>query len=202
MARNLGLLLDTDLRFSQHVTKCLKTAYANLKMLYPHRRVLSQPLKIRLTDTLVLSHFNYADAVYGPCLTAVDTNRIQRVQKSCLRYIFGIRKYEPVTYKLKDAKWLTMQLRRQLHSACLFHGIIKFERPPYLYRKIKFRSDVHTLNLRYKGLLSPPLHHTAAFLRSFTFNIYALYNRIPPPLKVMNIASFKASYKQMLMSIV
>lgn len=201
VARNLGLLLDTNLRFSEHVIKCLKTAYANLKMLYPHRHVLSRSLKAKLTDILVLSHFNYADVVYGPCLTSLDANRIQRVQKSCLRYIYGIRKYEPVSFLLKDVQWLNMQQRRKLHSACLFHGILRFKSPPYLYNKIRFRSDVHTLNLRYRGLLSPPPHHTAAFLRSFSFNIYSLYNGVPASLKTLNSSNFKIFYKHELLTL-
>ena len=50
VARNLGLYMDTDLRFKVHINKCLQKAYASLKMLYPHRHALSQNLKIKLTD--------------------------------------------------------------------------------------------------------------------------------------------------------
>lgn len=191
---DLGLDIDTDLRFTQHINKCIGRAYANLKMLFPHRHILPINLKIKLTDALVLSHFNYCDVVYGPCLTEIDRQRIQRVQKSCLRYIYGIRKFQPVSHKLITAKWSDMESRRKFHAACLYHSIIIFKHPPYLYNKITFRSDVHNLNLRFRGLISPPSHRTALYERCFTFNIYLIYNEIPSELKTLNLAAFKRRY--------
>ncbi|CAH0555180.1 unnamed protein product [Brassicogethes aeneus] len=101
-AKNLGIIMDTNLRYEGHISKCIKKAYSSLKMLYPHRHILSQTLKLKLTDSLVLSHFNYCDVVYGPCLDKVNINRIEKVQKSCLRYTYGIRKYDPISYKLQE----------------------------------------------------------------------------------------------------
>lgn len=194
-ARNLGLLFDENLRFSSYISNTLKKCYAGLKTLFPHRHILSQDLKIKLCDTLVLSHFNYCDTVYGPCLTKADECRIQRVQKSCLRYIYGIRKYDSVSFKLKNAKWLNMLNRRKLHAATLYHSIIISKIPPYLYNKITFRSDVHNLNLRFKGMLSPPSHHTVLFRRSFSYNIYSLYNGLSLNLKNLNLLNFKFKFK-------
>ena len=111
--------IDTDLRLTAHINKCIGRAYANLKMLYPHRHVLPERLKIKLTDALVLSHFNFCDVAYGPCLTNIDKNRIQRVQKSCLRFIYGIQKHEPISHKLVAANWLNMESRRVLHASTL-----------------------------------------------------------------------------------
>ena len=122
--RNLGLIFDSELRFKPHISKCIQVAYSNLKKIFPHRHLLSKKDKIMLTDSLVLSHFNFADVVYGPCLTRMDSDRVQRVQKACLRLICGIRRREPVSHKLKEINWLSMDLRRKLHSAVLFHKII------------------------------------------------------------------------------
>lgn len=194
-ARNLGLTFDTSLRFKPHVNNCIRKAYASLKMLFPHRHILSQQLKIKITDSIVLSHFNYCDVVYGPCLDSVDINRIQKVQKSCLRFIYGIRKYEPVSFKMNDAHWVKMEKRRQVHAIVLFHRIIFNKCPPYLLYKIKFRTDVHSLNLRYRGYISPPAHKTTFFQRSFSYQIYILYNSVPDMFKLLPPNSFKRQYK-------
>lgn len=179
---------------------CIQRAYANLKRLYPHRHYLTTKLKILLTVSLVLSHFNFCDAVYGPCLTREYSKKIQKVQRSCLRFIYGIRKFEPVIHKLKDCNWIDMERRRRLHSMILFHSIILYKTPPYLFNKIKLRSDVHTLNLRHRGLLSAPTHSTTTFTRSFTFNIVSLYNGLPLPLKSLSLYKFKKSYTQFLLT--
>lgn len=199
-AKNLGIELDNELRFKLHVSKCIQKSYGCLKLLYPHRHLLNQQLKIKLTDTLVLSLLNYCDVLYGPCLDKKDINRIERVQKSCLRFIYGIRRHQNISYKLKSAKWLNMATRRQFHSLKLFHRIIINKCPPYLYNKISFRTDVHSLNLRFKSRISPPAHKTAIFQRSFSYNVYALYNKLPPEIKKLKPASFSFSLKRYLLN--
>ena len=187
--------MDTDLRFNIHINKCLQKAYASLKMLYPHRHALSWNLKIKLTDALVSSHFNFCDVVYSPCLDHIYKQKIERVQKSCLRYIYGIRKFERISHKLEDAGWATMEKRRELHSVVLFHKVIYYQTPPYLLNKITFRSDVHTLNLRFGDRISPPPHRTAMFRRCFTWNIYLLYNQLPHDWKQLTLLSFEKNVK-------
>lgn len=199
-ARSLGLELDSCLRFRPHINKCIKKAYANLKVLYPSRKILSRPLKIKLTDALVLSHFNYCDIVYGPCLDHADTLRIQRVQKSCLRFIYGIRRRDPISYKLKETGWITMENRRKVHSAVFFHKLILSNCPPYLLNKITYRTDVHSLNLRFRGYISPPPHRTAFFERSFSFHIYKLFNSIPEWMRSLSLSSFKTNYRRYVFS--
>ncbi|VEN38354.1 unnamed protein product [Callosobruchus maculatus] len=197
-ARNLGLILDSDLRFSKHIDKCISRSYGRLKLLYPYRHIFSTKLKILLCDILVLSLFNYCDVIYGPCLTKNDINRVQKVQKSCLRYVFGVRRYDPVSYKLPEAGWLDMRERRELHAAVLFHKIILYKTPPYLYNKITFRTDIHNINLRFRGLISQPRHCTAMFTRSFSHNIYKLYNQVPTNLKSLPVSIFKVKFKHLL----
>nr|CAH7738136.1 unnamed protein product [Callosobruchus chinensis] len=184
-ARNLGLHFDNNLRFKPHVSKCIQRAYASLKTIFPHRHLLSQSIKIMLCNSLVLSHFNFCDVVYGPCLDRVDSDRIQRVQKACLRFIHGIRKFQRVSYKLKETKWLTMEDRRKLHAVNLFHKIIFYRKPPYLYQKIKY--------------ISPPPHQTTFFQRSYSFNVYWLYNQVPDSFKYLEPTLFKLKYKKFLL---
>nr|CAI5828047.1 unnamed protein product [Callosobruchus analis] len=198
-ARNLGLIIDSNLRFNSHITSCVQKAYVNLKMLYPHRHLLSLSLKIRLTDALVLSNFNYCDVTYNPCIEQNTSDRIQKVQKSCLRFIYGIRKYDKVSHKLKDASWLNMKNRRILHSVVLFHNIIYYKSPAYLTEKITYRTDVHNLNLRFRGKISPPPHRTSIFRRSFSYICY-LYNQVPDCLKLLKPTEFKVAYKKHLVN--
>ena len=147
VARNLGLELDTDLHFKTYVNKCLKRTYSNLKMLFPNRHIIPRSSKILLKDMLALSHFNFCDIVYGPCLNSEDSNRIQRIQKCCLRF---------------------------------------------------YRSNIHNVNARFRGLISPPTHRTAMFRRSYSYSIYFLYNNIPSNLKMLSLYQFKKSYKKLL----
>lgn len=139
---------DQDLRFTEHISRKLQSAYISLKLIYQNRLSLPALLKSELCEALVLSQLNYCDSIYGPCLRKSDSDRLQRLQNSCLRLIFGIRKYDHISHCLGLNGWLCMSDRRILHMACFFHNILKNKIPDYLYRKISFRSDVHHVNIR------------------------------------------------------
>ena len=172
--------MDKDLRFSEHVSKGLQKAYLNLKFIYNNREFCSRKHKAMLCESLVLSQLN-GDVVYGPCLSAVDANRIEKVQNSCLRLIFGIRKFERISHTLQLAGWLNMKNRRLLHSMVLFFKILSNKSPPYLINKITYRCDVHNLNIRFRGTLTPPA--TETFKHSFSYNVANHPNNVPQFIK-------------------
>lgn len=151
-----------------------------------------------LCDSLVLSHFNHCDTVYGPCIDSTEARRIQKVQNSCLRLIFGIKRRQRISYKLKTVGWLNMYNRRRLHLACFFHKILKYKSPPYLLNKLTFRNDVHNINIRRKDILTVPQHRKEIFKRSFSYNIAACINKLPFDGLILSCDSFKKRYKKYL----
>ena len=64
----LGVTLDPQWCFDHHVAVLCRSAFARLRFLYPSRRILSTHTKLSLCQSLVISLFDYADVVYGPCL--------------------------------------------------------------------------------------------------------------------------------------
>ena len=152
-----------------------------------------------LCESLVLSVFNYGDILYSPFLTQNLKYKIQKVQNSCLRLIYGVRRRDHISHLLPVTKWLDMKNRRLLHSACLYFKIILFKTPPYLYNKITFRSDVHVLNIRFKGTLTPPTHTHEYFKNCFTYQVTKVYNGLPRCLGACaSVESFKRRYAQYL----
>lgn len=196
-ARNLGITFDATLRFRPHINNCIRAAYSNLKMIYNNRYTLSKKNKIMLCESLVLSRFRFCDTVYGPFLYSDDVRRIQVVQNACLRLIFGLRKNRRISHKLREVGWLNMSNRRVLHSACLYHKIIANRVPAYLHRKIVFRADVHNVNVRFKGRLTPPLHKTEMFKQSFSYQVTKVYNNLPD-IRHLPLPGFKKWYKKFL----
>lgn len=191
VARSLGLEMDVNFNFETHISKCMKKAFSSLKLIYASKNFLNFRFRTILCESLVLSHFNYADSVYGPCITKAVQGRIQRIQNACIRLICGIRKYDHISHKYAELKWLKMHERRFLHACCLFHNIIISKSPPYLFEKISYRTDVHNINIRKKNLLSIPQHKSRQFRSSFSYTVANFYNRIPDSLKRLNLTAFK-----------
>ena len=189
--KNLGLTVDTRLKFKEDVTLCLKKGFSMLKMIYSHRHCLSKETKTELCDSLVMSHCNFSDNVYGPFLDSVDTRRIQKLQNSCIRLICGISRGQRVSYKLHELGWLNMFSTCVFHSLALYYKIIKFQSPPYLYNKLKFRTDVHSLNVRRKHILAIPSHTKELFKKSFSYNIAHLINKYEIRDFSLSVASVK-----------
>lgn len=197
-AKSLGLHLDNTFRYREQISRYIRSAYLNLKRLYPFRHILNQKIKKDLCESFVLSQFTFCCTVYHGGLDQYTAARVQRVQNSCLRFIYGIRKFDHISHKLKSAGWLNMQDRRLVQCLTFYHKIIISKSPPYLYNKIRFRTDVHNLTTRYRNLISPPLHKTTMFKRSFSYQIYSLYNDIPIDIKGSTLSSFKIKLKQFL----
>ena len=118
---------------------------------------------------MILSIFNYCDIVYGPCLDAHTSMRIQKVQNSCVRFVFGLQCRDHTTPFIKDIKWLKMLNRRNLHLACFTHKVLVTSCPNYLSSKLLPRTYIHNKNLRYTNQLTTPQHTTALFQRSFSY---------------------------------
>lgn len=197
-AKNLGLILDYNLKFSAHVSSIVKKSYCSLKLIYANRHILNRKTKIILCEALVLSHLNYVDVVYGPCLRKTDARRLQLIQNSCVRLICGLRKRDHVSSRLNEIGWLNVEKRRVLHCGKFYHKIITTKTPQYLLNKLRFRTDIHNINIRFKNILTPPQHSTTLYQSSFTYNAAKVYNKIPNDLKQLNVHSFSKELKKLL----
>lgn len=148
---SLAVIFDSNLLFSQHISKTIKISYSN-----SNRHSLNKNLKklLWVFGTLKYYLLQYSVAHY---LTAADRTRIDRVQISCLRFMYGLRGPEYVSYVLERAGLLRMEIRHRIHKIGFFHKVVLKASPPYLYNKITFRTNVHNFNLRHnKNSLTIP----------------------------------------------
>lgn len=198
--KNLGLTIDSNLRFVEYVNILVKRAYCVLRLLYSNQSVLGYNLRKKLCESLVLSIFNYGDIVYGPCIDSITRNRIQKIQNSCCRFVFGLRKFDRVSDNLKVLGWLPMQKIWELHLLNFVHRLLHTGVPSYLRTKLTFRFNVHNVQVRSRNTLSIPKYETAFFLRSFTYVSAKAYNDVPNDLKHFSCATFKYKLRQKFMS--
>lgn len=201
VGKNLGIFFDKNLRFDNHVSFLLQKSYSKLKLLYRYKDTLSIDAKLKLTDSLILSHLAYGDVLYWPALTAKSKNSLQKLQNACLRYSYGLRKFDHITPAFLNSSWLNLEERFFVHLATLIFKISKYEQPKYLNDKLIRGSDVHQRVTRHRGLYSVPRHKTAIFQRSFTYNSVKTYNSLPDDIKSCTSAdSVKGKLKKLIKS--
>jgi hypothetical protein len=76
-----------------------------------------------------------------------------------------------------------MTNRRILHRACAVRKIIEYEKPRYLFEKLKWVNDTRARVLRRCTKLATPQHKTAFFRGSFKHAAAKVWNDLPPPLR-------------------
>ena len=94
---------------------------------------------------MVLSQFNYADAVYMN-MNKILQYKIQKIQNLCIRFIFNLknrRNYSISEYR-KKLGWFTMSEIR----ASLIFKIASGKSPNYLSDLITFTNEIHQVNTR------------------------------------------------------
>lgn len=87
----------------------------------------------KIWQWVFLSQFTDCFPVLSFCLDQETLGRIQRVQNCCIRFIYGIRKYDHVSHKLVEMSWLPMKICFEFHALCIFHTIILMRSSPYLF---------------------------------------------------------------------
>lgn len=199
--KNLGVILDNQLRFKEHLKKLIQKAFFALKVLYNNKHILSYTHKKNLCETLVLSNFTYCDYVYGFCLSQECKDRIQKVQNACLRFIYGLRKFDHISHLYKNVGWLRMNERRILHFSTFLLNIINNPcAPGSLKERLIFRHTIHNINVRNTIKLTMPHHGTAIFQRSFSYNAVKQFNLIPRNFIGLSPQTFKKNFKVYLLN--
>lgn len=192
-SKNLGVQMDTNLRFADHINKQSRYCYARLKALYKVREYLTIDVRKLVVEALILSIINYADTAYGPCLHKRERGKVQRIQNACMRFVYKIRPRTRITPYLNQHKILNMEHRRKLHLATQMYNIIQSKRPAYLYNKLQWSGATHAHGTRARNcLLMTPAHRSAAFEGSFRFAATACWNDVPQHIQRATTApSFK-----------
>lgn len=189
----LGLNIDSSLRFQDHISAILQKCYLRMRLLYANRYILNFKTRKKLSNSLVLSILNYSLIVYYPCLDKITQLKLQRVQNTCVRFVWNLRKFDHISGYINQLQWLKMSLLFKFYYLTFIYRLFKDQRPNYLLEKLIYRNVVHDKNIRHITLTMPH-HATALFARSYTYNAVSLYNRIRPNL-LCSPFSFKKVYK-------
>ena len=199
--KNLGVIFDETLSWNTNVNKLIAKAYFKLKQVSRFKNFLSKKSKITICETYVLSHFNHCDSVYINMAEFLK-NKIQKVQNTCLRFIFCLKKYDHVSHCLVTLNSLNMDERRLLHGLTLFHKITKKLAPVYLCNRIKRHTDFHNYNTRNRNNIVIEHNTTAIRHKSFFPTFTKLYNSLVEELDLKNksVVTFKSKLTKHLLN--
>ncbi len=94
--KNLGVILDRNLSFENHISNVTKTAFFHFRNNAKLRNMLTVSDAEKLVHAFITSRLDYCNALLGGC-PASSINKLQIAQNAAARVLTRSRKYDHIT---------------------------------------------------------------------------------------------------------
>ena len=129
--RNLGVTLDQNLSFQQHVSCTCQICYFELHRINSIHHYLSQDALKTLISAFVLSRINYCNSLLAGCPKQL-IHKLQKVQNKAARLICRTPKFDHVSPVLHTLHWLPVEQRIGYKLLLLAFKSVNNDGPSYL----------------------------------------------------------------------
>ena len=118
-AKNLGVWLDNNLNFKCQINKVVSSCFKVLREISKIKSFLPRECLNTLVTSLVLSKLDYCNSLYYG-IGANEIKKLQSVQNSAIRLIYGKSKYDraPISHLFLKLHWLKIN-ERIIFKICL-----------------------------------------------------------------------------------
>ena len=179
-ARDLGVIIDSQLSLSGHVSALCRSCYHQLRQLRPVTRSLSEVTVKTLVQAFVSCRLDYCNSLlYG--MTDELFQRLQGIQNAAARLVTGTRRREHITPVLRQLHWLPVRQRVEFKLALLMHKSLLGQLPPYLADDCQLiaDSDRRTLRSSHTATFAVRRTYTTFGDRSFAVAGAKIWNSLP-----------------------
>ena len=111
-ARNLGVIFDSNLSFSDHISYISKTCFAHIRDLRRIRNTLDHTTACTIATSLIHSKLDYCNSLFLN-FNCQQTNQPQLICNSAARAVTETPKYNHITPHLKSLHWRKITKRIQ-----------------------------------------------------------------------------------------
>ena len=130
--RDLGVMIDSQLSFAQHVNNISCKCYAELRRIKSFRRSLPTDAARTLVNSLVVSKIDYCNSLLAGA-PANLTDKLQSVLNAAARIVCGLKKYDHITCHMRDSlHWLRFPQRVTFKLCLLTYKSLNGCAPDYL----------------------------------------------------------------------
>ncbi len=128
--KNLGLIIDSNLSFENHISHVTKTAFFHLRNIAKLQNLLSVSDAEKLVHVFMISRLDYCNALLGGC-PASSINKLQIVKNAAARVFTRSRKYDHITPILQSLHWLPIKFRISNKKLLLAYNALHDLAPAY-----------------------------------------------------------------------
>ena len=198
VVRNLGVYIDNNLTFSDHVNHMVRNVYVDLKRLRNIRHLISHEVLVLLVNSVVLSKLDYCN-----CLLANATKSalrpLQIAQNDAARLVFGRSRHSSATDLLKQLHWLPIEQRIKYKVCTHVFKSLHSQSPGYVTSLLNRHIPSRNLRSQNQHFLVKPKTHRKIGEQSFAFSGPLFWNGLPGRLRESdNLQKFKSDLKTFL----
>ena len=153
MSKSLGMYLDEDLSWNEHVdyiARKISSAVGGLKQVRPF---VTQETLLTIYKSIILPHFDYCDVVWDT-LNKGLAERLQKLQNPSARVITSSSYEIRSNDILKQLGWKKLSHRRLAHSATMMYKILNDQAPEYLQENYLRRARYLRWTVNHGGTVS------------------------------------------------
>ncbi len=195
-ARNLGVVIDDKLNFSDHIAKTARSGRFALYNIRKIRPFLSEHATQLLVQALVLSRLDYCNALLAG-LPANSIKHLQLIQNAAARLIFNEPKRTHVTPLFINLHWLPIAARIKFKALMFAYKTTSGSAPLYLNSILQ--TYVPTRSLRSaseRRIIVPSQRGTKSLSRTFSLTVPTWWNDLPNSIRAAeSLAIFKKRLK-------
>lgn len=185
-AKNLGVMFDSEMSLSQHISSLCRSCFLHIRDLRRIRRFVNKKTLTTLANALVVSRLDYCNSLFAS-LTKKELNRLQRVQNTLCRVVTRSSRYSSITPHLKTLHWLPVEFRVKFKTLLLTYKTLHSGSPLYLQNLLHPYVSSRTTRMSNPNikLLATPYYdskiHTskAQLEKSFSYQAPRLWNSLP-----------------------
>jgi hypothetical protein len=207
--KNLGVIFDSTLSMSQHISSVCKSSFYHIRDFCRIRRFLSKSVSVTVANALVSSRLDYCNSLfYG--ITQKQSRRLQAVQNTLCRIVSRLQRNSRISHELKLLHWLPVEFRVKFKLLVMTYKAFHTKQPPYLSSCIKQyscnrptrRSDPNKKFL-HTPVFNSKFHKSKVhFNRSFEHAAPSLWNALPTTVRFApTLGSFRSRLKGYLFSL-
>ena len=128
---HLGVVLQSNLKWSKHISMISEKAEGCLRYLTLARRFASQAVLNNIYLVLIRPLMEYCCSVWSH-LTVSDEMKLQRIQNRAARLVTGAPKYTAIEKLHEELGWDYLTDRRKYFRLSFYHQILSGKLPVYL----------------------------------------------------------------------
>uniref|UniRef100_A0AAQ6IJR8 Reverse transcriptase domain-containing protein n=1 Tax=Anabas testudineus TaxID=64144 RepID=A0AAQ6IJR8_ANATE len=177
-ARNLGVIIDDQLTFTDHIATVARSCRYALHNIRKIRPYLTEYTTQLIVQALILSRLDYCNALLMG-LPASTTKPLQMIQNAAARLIFNQPRRSHVTPLFRSLRWLPVAARIRFKALSLAYRVVNSTAPSYLNSIVQVYIPSRPLRSTRERHLVVPAPHSRHQGKLFSSVIPRWWNELP-----------------------